>query len=398
MIAPQSPKNEKERLQEVKSYSLLDTLPEQEYDDITELIADLCDTPISLVTLLDTDRNFLKSHHGVSFNSSPRNTSFCGHAILEPTDLFIIEDARLDPRFCDNPLVKEHTAIFYAGAPLRTQNGYPLGTLCIFDTKSRKLTKKQKTIIVAMAKQVVKLFELHKNNQALENNKTLLEQRNQDLKNFAGVVSHDLKSPLGTITSLAKLLREEYNLKFDETGIQYLDYIEESSLTLNKYIDGMLGYYKSDELLSESKKEVSLLSIYEEIEDILFVDNAEFKHPKQDITVVVNRPAILQIFINLVGNSIKYNHKKVPLVTTTFSENETHYIFTITDNGIGIDAEKQEVIFQLFKTTGEKDRHGESGTGIGLATVLNLVTKLGGSISLESQLQKGTTFTFTVKK
>ena len=212
------------------------------------------------------------------------------------------------------------------------------------------------------------------------------------------MVSHDLKSPLGTITSLAKLLREEYNLKFDETGIQYLDYIEESSLTLNKYIDGMLGYYKSDELLSESKKEVSLLSIYEEIEDILFVDNAEFKHPKQDITVVVNRPAILQIFINLVGNSIKYNHKKVPLVTTTFSENETHYIFTITDNGIGIDAEKQEVIFQLFKTTGEKDRHGESGTGIGLATVLNLVTKLGGSISLESQLQKGTTFTFTVKK
>ncbi|MAZ73907.1 MAG: ATPase [Flavobacteriaceae bacterium] len=398
MIPPKKPYNEQQRLKEVKSYSLLDTLPEQEYDDITELIASLCDTPISLVTLLDADRNFLKSHHGVPFNESPREISFCGHAILEPEDLFVVEDARVDHRFADNPIVKEHNAIFYAGAPLRTQNGFPLGTLCIFDTKPRQLTEKQKTIIVAMAKQVVKLFELHRNNKLLENNKVLLELRNQDLKNFAGLVSHDLKSPLGTITSLAKLLREEYNLKFDETGIQYLDYIEESSLTLNKYIDGMLGYYKSDDLLSQRKQETSLLSIYEEIEDILFVDNAEFKHPKEDTTITVNKPALLQIFINLVGNALKYNHHQVPFVTSTFSETETHYKFTVGDNGIGIDEEKQKVIFQLFKTAGEKDRHGEKGSGIGLATVLNLVTKLGGTISLDSELQKGTTFTFTVKK
>ena len=398
MISPQFPHNEQERLKEVESYSLLDTLPEQEYDDITELIASLCDTPISLVTLLDADRNFLKSHHGVPFNESPRAISFCGHAILEPHDIFVVEDERIDPRFADNPVVKEHNAIFYAGAPLRTQNGYPLGTLCVFDTKPRKLTEKQKTIIVAMAKQVVKLFELHRNNNLLETNKALLEQRNQNLKNFAGLVSHDLKSPLGTITSLAKLLREEYNPKFDVTGIQYLDYIEESSLTLNKYVDGMLGYYKSDDLLEERKKEIPLQSIYEEIEDILFVDNAEFKHPKDDITIKVNEPALLQIFINLVGNALKYNHHDVPFITSTFSETDSHYIFTVGDNGIGIDQEKQEIIFQLFKTADEKDRHGEKGSGIGLATVLNLVTKLGGTISLDSELQKGTTFTFTIKK
>ncbi|WP_432410325.1 sensor histidine kinase [Rasiella sp. SM2506] len=398
MIAPTHPSNEKERLEEVKSYSLLDTLPEQEYDDITELIAGVCDTPIALVTLLDTDRNFLKSHHGVPFNESPRDISFCGHAILEPEDIFIVEDARLDIRFADNPVVKEHNAIFYAGAPLRTQQGYPLGTLCIFDTKPRKLTEKQKLIIVAMAKQVIKLFELHRSNILLKNNKLLLEQRNQDLKNFAGLVSHDLKSPLGNITSLAKLLREEYNSKFDQQGIQYLDYIEESSLTLNKYIDGMLGYYKSDDLLSERKKEIPLQSIYEEIEDILFVDNAEFRHPKDTISIKVNQPALLQIFINLVGNALKYNHNKVPFITSTFAETDTHYQFTVQDNGIGIDTEKQEIIFQLFKTIGKKDKYGEKGSGIGLATVLNLVTKLGGTISLDSELEKGTTFTFTIKK
>ncbi len=398
MIAPIYPSNEKKRLENVESYGLLDTLPEQEYDDITQLIASVCDTPISLVTLLDTDRNFLKSHYGVPFNESPRNISFCGHAILEPDDIFIVEDARLDARFTDNPIVKEHNAIFYAGAPLRTQQGYPLGTLCIFDTKPRQLTEKQKSIIVAMAKQVVKLFELHKNNILLKNNKILLEQRNQDLKNFAGLVSHDLKSPLANITSLARLLREEYHPKFDTQGIQYLDYIEESSVTLNKYIDGMLSYYKSDDLLSERKKETPLQSIYEEIEDILFVDNAEFRHPKDNISINVNQPALLQIFINLVGNALKYNHNKVPFITSTFAETDTHYQFTVQDNGIGIDKEKQEIIFQLFKTVGETDRHGEKGSGIGLATVLNLVTKLGGTISLESALQKGTTFTFTIKK
>ncbi len=160
----------------------------------------------------------------------------------------------------------------------------------------------------------------------------------------------------------------------------------------------MLEYYKSDDLLEKGKQPTLLSSIYEEIEDIFFVDNAEFEHPTEDQTIIVNRPALVQIFINLVGNALKYNHKEVPHVRTTFAEKDDYYVFTVSDNGIGIDKEKQEIIFQLFKTIGEKDRHGKKGSGIGLATVLNLVTKLGGTISLDSEKDKGTTFTFTVKK
>ena len=398
MISPHNPPNELARLEEVMSYGLLDTLPEQEYDDVTEFIASICETPISLVTLLDADRNFLKSHYGVPFNESPRSISFCGHAILEPNDIFIIEDARKDVRFADNPLVKEHNAVFYAGAPLRSQNGFPLGTLCIFDTKPRILTKNQIKVIVMMAKQVIKLFELYRNNLILKDTKNLLEIRNTELKAFAGVVSHDLKSPLANITSLARLLKEEYQLTIDDTGNQYIDYIEESSTTLKKYIDGMLAYYKSDELIIASKGETSLLAIYEEIEGILFIDNAEFKYPTEDHTLFVNKPALVQIFMNLVGNALKYNHQEVPNITTSFSESSAYYTFTVSDNGIGIDKGQQEIIFQLFKTTGVKDRNGESGSGIGLATVQNLVTKLGGTIAIESELGKGTSFTFTVKK
>ena len=398
MISPITPTNETQRLNEVKSYALLDTLPEEEYDNITSLIAAVCDTPISLVTILDSDRNFLKSHHGVPFNEAPRISSFCGHAILEKEDLFIVDDARRDERFHDNPHVLNDSAVFYAGAPLRTKNGYPLGTLCVFDTKPRKLSNKQKKFLIMMAKQVVNLFELHKNNLRLQNIKEILLRRNEDLKQFANAVSHDLKSPLANITSLARLLKDEYHTKFDEAGNQYIDYIEESSETLKNYIDGMLAYYKSDELLVEAKTTVSLRALYEEIEDIMFVDNAEFRHPERDAELLVNRPALMQIFMNLVGNALKYNHNDVPFVTTKFSEDEEFYTFTVQDNGIGIDKAKQEIIFELFRTVGEKDRNGNHGSGIGLATVKNLVTKLGGTIHLCSEKGKGTSFTFTIKK
>lgn len=398
MISPNYHPNEALRMDAVRSYGLLDTLPEEEYDQITKLIASICETPISLVAILDTDRNFFKSHHGISFNESPRDISFCGHAILEPENLFIVEDARLDPRFNDNPLVQEENAIFYAGAPLFDSNGLPLGTLCIFDTKPRVLSDTQKEFIIAMARQVVKLFELNKHNIALENAKAILELRNKELKEFAGVVSHDLKSPLANITSLARLLKDEYAPQFDENGNQYIDYIEESSYTLKKYIDGMLEYYKSDEILDAAKETTSLLSIFQEIEDILFIDNAEFEYNFEDTPLFVNRAAVVQILLNLVGNALKYNHSKIPHVSATFSENDYFYYFSVEDNGVGINKDKQQIIFDLFKTVDENDRHGNKGSGIGLATVKSLVEKMGGEIVLNSIKGEGTTFSFSIKK
>jgi len=98
LIAPKFPENEVERLMAVKEYQLLDSLPEQDFDNITTLTASICDVPISLVTLLDADRIFLKSHYGVPLTESPRVMSFCGHAILEKSDIFIVEDARKDVR------------------------------------------------------------------------------------------------------------------------------------------------------------------------------------------------------------------------------------------------------------------------------------------------------------
>jgi signal transduction histidine kinase len=398
MIAPKIPHNEKNRLAAVKNYNLLDTMPEEEYDTITSLISEICELPVSLVTLLDADRNFLKSHHGVDLKESPREISFCGHAINQEEDLFIIEDARIDPRFANNPLVQQAQTVFYAGAPLISPAGFKLGTLCVFDTKPRKLTERQKSILINMAKQVVKLFELHKKNKELLLIEEQLIERNIQLKNFTGVVSHNLKEPLASITSLAGLLKEEYIKDLDKDALKYLDYIEESSHTLKEYIDGMLLFYQSDALASQLKTEFNLKELLEDIEEILFVEHSEFNYSKDEVMLLANRAALFQIFVNLIGNSLKYNRNKTPYVRIAFSASKAFYHFQVIDNGVGIASGNQELMFELFRTGDDADKFGKKGTGIGLATVKSIVTKLGGTIKVDSEIGKGANFSFTIKK
>lgn len=398
MIFPRFPENEKERLAELRKYNLLDTVSESDFDNITSLIAAICDVPISLVTLLDSDRNYFKSHYGLHFNQSPRNISFCGHAILEESEIFIVEDVRNDFRFKHNPLIHEADAIFYAGVPLINPNGYKLGTLCVFDNKPRKLTEVQTTSLKALAKQVINLFELRKNNNLLTEYQKELQQRNERLINFAHVVSHDLKSPLANITSLTRLLRDENLEGLSEDSELYLNYIEDSSTTLKNYINGILKFYKADELLEHQKEDVDIKLIFDEIREILVTDDIVFEYPTEGMLQNINKAALTQIFLNLVDNSLKYNLSSQRFVSINYFEEPDFYKFSITDNGMGIDLGVQEEIFSLFKTTGFKDRDGKYGTGIGLATVKSLVSKLGGTISLASEPQKGSTFTFTVQK
>lgn len=398
MISPKLPENEKERIVALKEYGILDTHSEYDFDNITSLIAKICEVPVSLITLLEGDRNFFKSHFGLDINQSSRSVSFCGHAILDECKIFIVDDASKDERFKDNPFVKNSKAIFYAGVPLINPEGFKLGTLCVFDYKTRELTEVQKTALISLAKQTVNLLELRKKNDQLITYQTELQERNDTLSKFAHLVSHDLKSPLANITSLTRLLREENLGNLSDDSEMYLDYIEESSSTLRGYIDGILNFYKSDELLGSQKKEVSLKHFFREIEEILITDHIAFDHPKEGLLQNVNKLALTQIFLNLIDNSLKYNLNERRTVSVDYTEETDFYKFSITDNGMGIDLDVQEEIFNLFKTTGLKDRNGNEGTGIGLATVKNLVSKLGGTISLESEPGKGSIFTFTIEK
>lgn len=396
MIAPEKPSNESARLAAVYEYKLIDTLPESDFDNITSIIAAMFDIPMSLITLLDADRNFLKSHFGVPFNEAPRDLSFCGHAIMSEDDIFIIEDSRKDERFHDNPIVKEHQAIFYAGVPLMNPEGFPLGTLCVFDTKPRQLTALQKQVLIAMAKQVVNLFELRKRNNELRETKEQLNIQNENLKHFAGHVSHDMKMPLANMIVTTDILKKKYKNVLDAKGIEYLDYLKQSSFTLSDYISGLLDHYESDKLGGELES-FDLNLLLEEIVDLLNINfDCEINFPETNEELFCNRAALEQVFLNLIGNSLKYNDKEKIVITIACKRGDAHLEFKISDNGIGIPKDKQKEIFNLFSTVGNLDRNGNRGNGIGLSTVQKLITKLGGTISLESELGKGTTFNFTI--
>src|SRR5437899_115321 len=166
MSAP-IPLNEVKRLKVLWQYDVLDTVPEEVFDDLTELAARICEAPIALITLVDENRQWFKSKVGVSINETSRDISFCSHAIGQ-SDLFIVPDATLDKRFAKNPLVTSDPKIrFYAGAPLITPDGHTLGTLCVIDKVPRELRPDQKQALRVLARHVMTQLELRRHSREL---------------------------------------------------------------------------------------------------------------------------------------------------------------------------------------------------------------------------------------
>lgn len=138
------PANETERLARLRALEVLDTLPERAYDDIAALAQAVCGTPVALISLVDEHRQWFKSRIGLDLTETPRETAFCSHAILQPDEVMVVEDARQDHRFQGNPLVVPEGPVgFYAGAPILTDDGLPLGTVCVIDDRARSLTPEQ---------------------------------------------------------------------------------------------------------------------------------------------------------------------------------------------------------------------------------------------------------------
>ncbi len=157
--APPAP-NETHRLERLHSLGVLDTLPQEAYDHITSLASAICETPIALISLVDEDRQWFKSRVGLEAAQTARELAFCAHAIHHPEEVMVVNDALSDIRFHDNPLVTDQPDIrFYAGAPIVTDDGYALGTVCVIDQQSRTLSGTQRSALQSLAKLVLTLME-----------------------------------------------------------------------------------------------------------------------------------------------------------------------------------------------------------------------------------------------
>jgi diguanylate cyclase (GGDEF)-like protein len=154
---------EANRLCALRRYDVLDTAAEQAFDDLTELASTICGTPIALISLLDENRQWFKSRQGIEVTETPREHSFCAHAIRNPGEVMQVADARCDPRFSHNPLVTGEPRIrFYAGAPLVTPDGTALGTICVIGREPRQLNETQRGALSALSRQVVAQLELRR--------------------------------------------------------------------------------------------------------------------------------------------------------------------------------------------------------------------------------------------
>ena len=240
---------------------------------------------------------------------------------------------------------------------------------------------------------------MHAANQNLEVSKKHLSKHNSLLKDFAATVSHDMKMPLANLIVTSDILNQKYSDLIDDDGKQYLSYLKKSSLSLSDYITNILSHYESSSHDIEDRSTFNLNDVLEDIVELINIKHqCEINLPDINHTLYCNQVALEQIFLNLIGNSIKYNDKEETVISIEADVLTDYYEFRIIDNGIGIPADKISNIFELFNTVGEYDRDGNQGHGIGLSTVKQLVESLDGTIDVDSQLGVSTTFTFTLAR
>lgn len=400
MIPPEIPVNEKDRLQELHSFSVMDTLSEEEYDNLTAIASAICDTSISLVSLIDDSRQWFKSHHGLDATETPKEYAFCGHAINDPGNMLIVSDSRKDERFFDNPLVQgDPHVIFYAGVPLVSKAGLPLGTLCVIDKEPKTLTQNQIASLKALANQVMKLLELRKSNMLLEEKEKRLNQKNKELERFAFIAAHDLKSPINNLESFSNLVNQVCGSNLADNCVEMLSHISKSSAKLRSLVDGLLEHSRNVELIAQSKTLVQVEELMMDLVDIVNPDSiVDIRLVSNLSEIEINKTALLQILLNLTVNAIKYNDKDAIKIEIGVDEDDLNYKVYVQDNGPGISSEHHQQMFEIFSTLHQTDRYGNSGNGIGLATVKDLITRLGGAISVESTKNKGVKFSFTISK
>jgi signal transduction histidine kinase len=390
MIKAAIPANEISRIKALESYNILDTLPDDDFEEIAQIAYQIFDMPISLISFVDNNRQWFKSHIGTEVKETHRDFSFCAHAILNENEVFEVNDLSKDERFYDNPLVVGSPfARYYAGAPILDKIGFALGTLCIIDVKPRELSSQQKQILKSLSNQIVNHLEMTKTIRELQ-------IKNEETGRFAYLASHDIKAPIRGMKLLANTVLEDNVNTLDDSSRLALNLISNRADQLTNLINGILSH----STLEEDKLNIEKINIKSFIDDLINFLSApsdvKLTYTTEIEEVYTDITYLHQILQNLLSNAIKYSDKKNTEIHLHVCRKEGKTVFIVSDNGIGIPMEFQQSIFQMFKTLVPTDRFGNKGSGIGLATVKRLAEKMNGSISVLSTAGQGSEFTVII--
>jgi signal transduction histidine kinase len=394
------PHDEQGRLAALRETQVLDTRPEGDFNDIALLASQICATPVSLVCLVDADRQWFKAKVGVDLSETHRDESFCAHAI-HGHDLLEVPDATVDHRFSDNPLVVgEHKFRFYAGAPVILDGTHSVGTLCVIDKEPRRLTSAQRGALRCLARHAAVQLELRRYARQAGDIADRVRQLDRMKDSFLAGVSHELRTPLASIRGYLEILQAD---GFDpETLQRFLAVMQRNSDRLLRLIDDLLTVARLHE------GEVAL--------DLVEVDLAELaqqvctscrplaEHRDVALHDLMDRPVLArgdvrrlgQALNHLIVNAIKFTAPGGKIIVRGTDGTEPELV--IVDTGVGIPPAELPHVFDRFFRSTAADRMAAPGPGLGLSIVNLIIDAHHGSIHLDSAPGVGTTVRLTLPK
>jgi signal transduction histidine kinase len=383
--APKLPAaSEARRLAALSSYDILDTEKESAFEDIVSIAAHVCGTPISVVNLIDGERQWFKAEIGLGVRETPLDTSICAHAILEH-DFLVVPDTTQDTRFSANPLVTGDPGLrFYAGALLKTADGFPLGTVCVLDTEPRTLDEYQLDTLRRLARQVMAQLELRR----------MLRQSERRVDHLARLVAttgHDLKAPLRS--ALYGLSRLRAAVPSDQQD--RLETINVDLLGMDQHLNRLLAASRVDAVDSSTDLQpVALQPVFDTLAAV-WLPTAKRKGltlsiAPTDGSVCANELLLETTFGNLLSNAVKYTPSGGSVQMRAYPS-KGNMVVEVEDTGVGIAADKVEELFHAFR---QANPHAE-GLGLGLWLVRKSTAAMDAEVSVLPAAGGGTTFRVT---
>jgi signal transduction histidine kinase len=392
MTAAPIPQDEAERLAALGEYAILDTLREQDYDDIVRLAAQICGTPIAIVNFVDADRQWGKAMTGVDDTEAAREHSFCAHTILGD-EVLVVEDTQADERFHDNPMVLGDPQLrFYAGAPLRTDAGLALGSLCVADRQPRRLTSDQEAALRALARQVLARLEVRRLALALERQNAELRTLDRLKDELVANVSHDFRSPLTAIMGFAELLERAER---PEERQEFLAAVLGSAEHLLRLVDDLLfvGQLRSGALELELE-DLDLGALAAEVASSFSPEAA-----RTGVTLTVDATPVpsvradpvrmRQLLTNLISNAVKFTPAGGS-VAVDVDAGDGSVVLAVRDTGVGIPEQDLSRLFDRFFRADVATNGPIGGIGLGLSIVKGVADAHGAAIDVTSAPGAGT--------
>ncbi len=377
---------ENDRVKVLKSYELLDTPPDASFDHLTKMAAELLEMPIAILTLVDSDRCWFKSKYGLERQEMEREISLCSTAI-EQDKLYLVKNAETDKRTCANPLVTgDFNLRFYSGVPLKSKEGYNLGTLCVLDTKPRDFSQRKQKILHNLAQLVVQQIELRMEA------RTAIKHQNQILN----ITAHDLKNPLSIMPLLADLIIDNKNNPKAIADIA--KQIKSAGRRMNKTIENLLESARED--MGRIQLRLKPLDFSRLIKGVT-ASNLSLARKKQQILkldlpkslpVFADHRRLTEIVDNLINNAIKFSPKGKSIYISLREEGNMG-VFEVRDEGPGLSKDDIKHLFRKFTSLSALPTGGESSTGLGLSIVKQLVNAHRGKVYAKSEgAGKGSAF------